>query len=205
MRVVIAGGHGGAGLELAGRLVDRGDSVVVLVPEDRFTERVRATGAHAAVLGPRGLLESLPGADALVFTGGTTRGPSERPGSVVYAEGAAAVGVRRYVVLSTAVPVARPDDTPERIAYLRARAESEAELTRHDLDWTVVRAGRMTDAPATGLVTVGDVADVRAGEVPRADVAEVLAELVRGGWGARREVGVGAGSVPVAAAVRALG
>ena len=144
MRVVIVGGHSGAGLELAGLLAARGNAVVGLVPADRHKAVVRASGARAAVIEPRSLVETLPGADAIVFAGGTTLGPAERPAALVFADGAAAVGVRRYVVLSTLAPGPRPDDTPERTEYLRARAETEAEVARSDLEWTIVRAGRMT-------------------------------------------------------------
>jgi uncharacterized protein YbjT (DUF2867 family) len=45
-----------------------------------------------------------------------------------------------------------------------------------DLRWTVVRPGRLTDDPGTGLVQVGT---LPGGAVPRADVAAVLAEALR--------------------------
>lgn len=201
MRVVIAGGHSGAGLRLASLLSARGDAVIALVPSDRHRADVRAHGARPVVLDSRGLVETLPGADAVVFTGGTTLGPTERPAALAFADGVGALGIRRYVLLSTMAGAARADDSPERAEYLRTKAETEAEIACRDLDWTIVRAGRMTDDPGSGLVELGG--GVTEGEVPRADVAAVLAALVAGPWCVRRTVGLVGGSTPVDDAVRA--
>ena len=52
--------------------------------------------------------------------------------------------------------------------YLRAKKAADDDLRSRDLDWTVVRPGRLTDDPATGRVQVGSLSR---GSVTRADVA----------------------------------
>ena len=71
-------------------------------------------------------------------------------------------------------------------------------LPRSGLDTTVLRPGRLTDEPGTGLVTLGSRLDL--GDVPRDDVAAVLAELLATGTIAGVVELVG-GSTPVAQAV----
>jgi uncharacterized protein YbjT (DUF2867 family) len=56
--------------------------------------------------------------------------------------------------------------------YLRAKKAADDDLRARDLDWTVVRPGRLTDGTPSGRVQVGT---LPRGEIPRADVASVLA------------------------------
>ena len=55
-----------------------------------------------------------------------------------------------------------------------------AEVRATDLDWTVVRAPRLTDGEGTGSYRAGDVSLGFAG-VARADVARFLLDVIEGG------------------------
>ena len=57
--------------------------------------------------------------------------------------------------------------------YLRAKAGADEALRESGLEYTIVRPGGLTDEPPTGSVAVGERLD--RGEIPRADVAAVLA------------------------------
>jgi len=64
--------------------------------------------------------------------------------------------------------------------YLQAKLRAEDEiLPRPGLDTTIVRPGRLTDDPGTGRITLGH--GIEFGDVPRDDVAAVLAEILRAG------------------------
>jgi hypothetical protein len=53
----------------------------------------------------------------------------------------------------------------------------EAQLRASDVDWTIVRPGRLTNGPATGLVrALTNLAGVTAGKVSRKDVAAFIIE-----------------------------
>jgi uncharacterized protein YbjT (DUF2867 family) len=60
--------------------------------------------------------------------------------------------------------------------YLRMKAEADAALRASPLEWTIVRPGRLTDDPATGSVLAGR--DLEREDIPRADVAQVLAAVL---------------------------
>jgi hypothetical protein len=66
---------------------------------------------------------------------------------------------------------------------------------------TIVRPGRLTDDPGTGLVTLEH--GVPYGEIPRDDVAAVLAEILRTGK-TGEVVELVSGPTPVEQAVAAL-
>jgi uncharacterized protein YbjT (DUF2867 family) len=57
---------------------------------------------------------------------------------------------------------------------LRAKNEAEAELRTSGVRHTILRAGAMTDDPATGDVLVGEGGATVSGSIPRADVARLM-------------------------------
>ncbi len=125
------------------------------------------------------------GCDTVVFAaGGGPDGNIERKrtvdleGSLKSIEGARNAGIRRFVQVSAIdVDNPLPDDTGDVWrAYVEAKRDADAALRASDLDWTIIRPGRLTDDPATGLVALG--ADVARGDVTRADVAAVVAAVV---------------------------
>jgi uncharacterized protein YbjT (DUF2867 family) len=188
VRVVIAGGHGKIALLLEKVLAARGDSPVGIVRNPDHVADVEATGAEAVVLDLEkadvaALAEVVEGADAVVFAagGGPDSGAArketvDRGAAVLLADAAEQAGVRRYVIVSSmGTDQADPDSDDVFQVYLRAKQAADDDLRSRDLDWTVVRPGRLTDEPAGGRVQVGT---LDRGAVPRADVAAVLAEVL---------------------------
>ena len=99
-------------------------------------------------------------------------------GSLKSIEGARLAGIRRFVQVSAiSVDDPLPDDTGEVWrAYVEAKRDADAALRASDLDWTIIRPGRLTDDPATGRVALGS--GCARGDIPRADVAAVLAAVL---------------------------
>lgn len=153
----------------------------------------------------------LRGADAAVFAAGAGPGSGaarkdtvDRAAAELFAEAAARAGVRRLLVVSAmGVDQEPPTDTdPVFAAYLRAKGAADATIrARTDLDWTILRPGRLTDEPATGKVNLGR----RTGrsEVTREDVAAVLLALLDKPLTAGHVLELVNGETPVAEAVDA--
>jgi nucleoside-diphosphate-sugar epimerase len=169
---VIAGGHGQIAMRLAKLLSERGDSPVGIVRNPGHTEDLRALGADAVVCD----LESAPvdevashldRADAVVFAAGAG------PGSGM----ARKETVDRGAAVLCADGEPPPDADPVFAAYLRAKGAADAYLTsRAGLDWTILRPGRLTNEPGSGLVRLA--VHTGRGTVPRDDVAAVLLALL---------------------------
>ena len=70
------------------------------------------------------------------------------------ADAAGRAGVRRFVQVSSmgAGQPPRPGTGEVRAACITAKTAAEADLRARDLDWTIVRPGGLTDAPATGRI-----------------------------------------------------
>jgi uncharacterized protein YbjT (DUF2867 family) len=186
MRVVIAGGHGQIALLLSRLLAERGDVPVGIVRNPAHVDDLKAIGADAVVLdleraSVAQVSEVLTGADAVVFAAGAGPGSGaarkdtvDHAAAVLVAQAAEAAGVRRFVQIS-GMGLDRAEDPgmePVFAAYLRAKDAAERDLRTRDLDWTILRPGRLTNAAATGRVNVAE--SVPRGAVSRADVAAVV-------------------------------
>ena len=214
MRIVIAGGHGKIALILERLLTDRGDQAVGLIRNQAHVADVQQAGAEAVVCDLEAaaagdVARLLSGADGVVFAAGAGPGSGalrkdsvDRAASVLLADAAERAGVRRFVQVSSmgAGQPPRPGSDEVWAAYIAAKTAAEADLRSRDLDWTILRPGGLTDAPATGRVRLA-VPPVPRGTVPRADVAAVIAALLGepGTW--RQTLELVSGDSPVAAAV----
>ena len=97
-----------------------------------------------------------------------------------------------------------PTAAPEQMRpYLDAKAEADRRLADSGLDWTIVRPGRLTDSSGTGRVTVTTDMSAR-GEVPREDVARVLAAALGNPGTIQKTFVVVGGDTPVDEALAAL-
>jgi uncharacterized protein YbjT (DUF2867 family) len=61
-------------------------------------------------------------------------------------------------------------------AYIEAKRAADEALRASQLDWTILRPGWLSDDPATQRVVIGR--DVPEGDIPRADVAAVIAAVL---------------------------
>ncbi|MCX4391042.1 SDR family oxidoreductase [Micromonospora peucetia] len=191
MRVVTAGGHGKIAQLTHRELAGRGDTAVGLIRNPDHAAALRAAGAHPVVadlehVGVDELADHLHGADAVLFAAGAGPGSGaarkdtvDRAAAVLLADAAERADVRRYLLLSSVgVEGEAPAGTDEVFAaYLRAKKAAEDDLTGRDLDWTILRPGRLTDDPPTGRITLTRHAPAGAA-VTRTDVARVLVALL---------------------------
>ena len=173
---------------LARLLVARGDTVFGLIRKHEHVDDLRADGTEPVLIdleaaGPDEIAEAIKGTDAVVFAAGAGPGSGaerkltvDRDGAVKLLEAAVSAGVPRYVIVSSVGAESPPDDDDVFSVYLRAKAEADAALMASDRDWTVVRPGSLTDSPGTGRVRVQR--DPVRDQVPRDDVAAVLAAVL---------------------------
>lgn len=216
MRTVIAGGAGQIATRIERLLRSRGDTPVGLIRGPQKADLVREAGAEpqvcdlesATVEEVAGLLR---GADAAVFAAGAGPGSGvarketvDRAAAELFADAAARAGVRRLLVVSAMGVDEEPatDMDPVFATYLKAKGAADAAIrARTDLDWTILRPGRLTDEPGTGQVNLG----THTGhlEVTRDDVAAVLVALLDEPRSAGHTLELVNGQTPVTEAVSA--
>ena len=218
-RIVIAGGHGQIAQHLTQVLTAHGDRAVSLIRNSDHVDAVTALGALPQVIDLASasgdeLAAVLADADAVVFAAGAgpNSGPErkdtvDRAGAVLLADAAEKAGVRRYVLISSfgaGEPVADDLDAGWK-AYIEAKTAAEDNVSaRSGLDWTILRPGKLTDEDPTGSVALTE-PPLDPGEVTRADVAAVIAQLIETGSAVRKTLMLTSGPTSIVDAVDALG
>ncbi|HEX6116780.1 MAG TPA: SDR family oxidoreductase [Solirubrobacterales bacterium] len=213
MEVVVAGGHGKIAMLLHPLLAERGDSVRALIRNPDHAGDVRAAGAEPVVFDLEAEGDATPatrGADAIVFAAGAGPGSGvERKWTVDYGAAAKLIdaarrtGTDRYVIVSSI----GADDPPAEGGdvfgeYLRAKGKADSELAAAGLAHTIVRPGMLTDDQPTGRVKAAP--KVGRAEIPRADVAAVLAACLHLPETVGKAFTLVSGETPIEEALRAL-
>jgi uncharacterized protein YbjT (DUF2867 family) len=214
MRIVIAGGHGQIARQFGRLVAQAGHDPVGLVRNPEHVPDLEGDGVEAVLVDLEDtdvgeLTEVVQGADAVVFAaGGGPDGNAARKetvdkgAAIMLADAAEAAGVRRYLMVSAmGTDGADPDSDDVFQVYLRAKQAADDDVRSRDLDWTVVKPGRLTDDVPTGQVQVGE---LDRGSVTRGDVAHVLAEALEADNTIGKTFDLLNGDVPVAEAVGKL-
>jgi uncharacterized protein YbjT (DUF2867 family) len=212
MDVVIAGGHGKIALRLLRLLTDRGDRARGLIRNPAHAADLEAVGAEPVLCDLEqddDVARHVEGADAVVFAAGA--GPGSGParkrtmdlgGAVKLIDAARANGIARYVMVSS-MGAGQPECASEAMRpYIEAKAEADERLVASGLDHTIVRPGRLTDAPGTGRVRAG--LDIGTGEVTRDDVAATLLAVLAADNTVGKIFDLLDGETPIEEAVRSL-
>lgn len=196
MRIAIIGGHGKIAL-LLGPLLSGHEVTGVIRNPDQASD-LEAAGLHPAVadvetMSTQQLTELLQGQDLVVWSAGAGGGSPERTyavdrdAAIRSMDAAQEAGVGRYLMVSylgAGLEHGVPQDNPF-YAYAQAKAEADEHLRRSQLDWTIIAPGHLGTGDPTGRIEVlGDgtgprqIEGTEGRDVPRADVAGVLAAAI---------------------------
>jgi nucleoside-diphosphate-sugar epimerase len=158
MIVLVAGANGRVGGLLVALLLGRGHAVRGLVRAQEEARALEEIGATAAVGDLRGDIEwAVDRCDAAIFAAGARHradlGPVDAAGAAKLAEAADRFDLSRFVLCS-AVGAGAPQRREGPVGeFLAAKHHAEQRVARLDMPWTILRFGRLTDAPGTGRIS----------------------------------------------------
>jgi nucleoside-diphosphate-sugar epimerase len=214
MVVAIAGAHGKIAMRLARLLADREDDVIGLIRNPDQIADVNRQEASAVVCdleqaSIEEIAHAIVGTDAAVFAAGAGPGSGaerklsmDRDGAIKFLQAATEAGVPRFVIVSAVGAEAPPPGEDTFSVYVRAKAEADQAVQASDRQWTIVRPGRLTDDPGTGRVRI-ESTPFR-GQVPRDDVAAVVAWLVHDARFSQRVLYINSGEDPAEQALEMI-
>jgi uncharacterized protein YbjT (DUF2867 family) len=210
MNISILGGHGSIAMLLHPILTEQGHQVRGLIRKEEQADDLKEVGAEPVICDAEkedSIAGAVGDADLVVFAAGAGPGSGaarkwtvDRDGAIKLMEAAKTNGINRYVMISamgTTGDISHENEVFE--TYLKAKAEADEALLHSGLDYTIVRPGRLTDEQGTGHVRLAP--EVPRGEIPRADVAAVLADVIGSPDTAEVEFEVTSGEQPIAKAV----
>lgn len=182
MHVFIAGANGQIGQHLLQEMANSDHEARALIRHPDQGPDLQQLGATETVVGDleHDCSEAMRGCDAVIFTAGS--GPHTGPdktidvdqdGAIRLVDTARAMGIKRFIMVST-MRAEEPDKGPEKLQhYLRAKHNADEHLKKSGLNYTIVRPGRLTDEDGSRKVALSARLE-EFGEIPRQDVARVL-------------------------------
>jgi uncharacterized protein YbjT (DUF2867 family) len=210
-RILVIGGHGKVALLLESLLVARRDTVTAVIRDAAQEADVSATGATPLVadiehLDTDQLANIISGNDAVVWSAGAGGGSPERTyavdrdAAIRSVDAAAAVGVRRYVMVSYFGAGADHGVAADSsfFPYAEAKTAADTHVRASGLDWTIIAPSTLTLDEPTGRV---DVAATASGSVSRGDVAAVVAAALADDSTVGKTIRFNSGEVPISEAI----
>lgn len=188
MHVLIAGANGQIGQHLLEEMADSQHEARALIRDAEQGPELQALGATESVVGDLegDCSEALRGCDSVVFTAGS--GPHTGPektidvdqnGAIRLIDTAKAMGIKHFIMVSS-MRAEEPEKGPEKLRhYLQAKHNADEHLRASGLAYTIVRPGKLSNEPGTGMVTVGE--KLEFGEIPREDVAKAILAVIDAG------------------------
>ncbi len=184
MKITVVGAHGSIAMLLHPMLIEAGHSVRGIIRKEEQAEDLRELGVEPVVADvekQEDISKAVGNADAVLFAAGAGPGSGaarkwtvDRDGAIKLMEACHKNGINRYVIIS-AMGLDTPRGSEVFQVYQKAKAEADEALRHSGLDYTIVKPGRLTDEQGTGKVSVGN--ELKRGEIPREDVAAVLANV----------------------------
>lgn len=212
--VFIIGATGGVGRRLGPLLVQSGHKVIGLHRKPEQAAGLTEAGVvpvqgDIIAIDPSELAEAAAGADVIVFSAGAAGSGLDRTtaidgdGPIKTIEAAKLLGITRLYLVS-AFPEARrqaaPVDGFEH--YMAEKKRADAAVAASDLDWVILRPGRLLDAEGDGTATMGPA--IINDSVARGTVARTLHALIDQPSVRRQIVELTDGPTPIEEAVAAL-
>lgn len=208
MDITIVGGHGSIGMLMLPILKSMGHQVRGIIRKEEQAKDLREVGAEPVVCDieeHEDISEAVGQADVVLFAAGAGPGSGaerkftvDRDGAIKLIEASKKNGISRYVMIS-AMGLDEPRGNEVFRAYLKAKAEADETLIKSGLEYTIIKPGRLTDEPGSGKVALAQ--ELPRGEVPREDVAQVLAEVLDSPQTAGLVLDLTSGDTPISIAL----
>lgn len=209
MKISIVGGHGNIAMLLHPILKEKGHQVRGIIRKEEQADELREAGAEPVVCDieeQADISDAVGDADAVVFAAGAGPGSGaerkwtvDRDGAIKLMQAAITNGIKRYVMIS-AMGTDNPRGNDVFKTYLQAKEEADEALRNSGLAYTIIKPGRLTDESGNGKVSLAN--ELEKGEIPRADVAAVLAEILETPEAAGCQFDLVSGNTPIPEAVK---
>ncbi|WP_440904244.1 SDR family oxidoreductase [Catenovulum sp. SX2] len=191
MKTLIIGGNGKIGKKLVAECNKLGMDIRVMVRNTEQYDYFTALGIEAVLGDLEGdISQAFTGCEQVIFTAGSGSGTTPHKtllvdlwGSIRAVDESVKQGIERFIMVSS-LKADQPLRGPEKIRhYLVARNLADDRLIRSNLNYTLLRPGRLLDSEGTGLITSEfDWADSNNAQsvISRDDVVSVILQVMQG-------------------------
>lgn len=187
MRVLVIGANGKIGRKLVDRLLSSHHEPVAMVRQKEQTTRFHELGAKTVLADlEEDIDHAFKDIDAVVFTAGsgghTGKDKTElvdRMGAIKAIDEAVKHNVKRFIMVSAFGADYDPQEWSEGMAhYYQAKSVADKYLMNTDLDYTILKPGRLTDEIPEERIEIAEKTEQRGGSITRSDVAETIKQIL---------------------------
>ena len=213
MNILIIGANGQIGQKLVKKLKNTSDQPVAMVRDQQQKADLEAKGI-SAVFGDleKDFDHAFDGVNAVVFTAGSGghTGPDkthlvDRIGAKKAIDLAVKNKVDRFIMVSALGADYSPSEWPDSMKhYYEAKADADKHLMQSQLNYTILKPGRLTNEEATNNISIGEKIDKEANSITRTDVATVIQKIVNVASSYGKSYELLNGPTPIDAAIEAL-
>lgn len=182
MNVLIVGANGITGHHIVRHMMDSDHNPIAMIRDKNEALQLQKMGAQVIVADlEQDISHAFENVDAVIFAAGAGAGSTEHKTNMIDRDGAIKMiheaekrSLKKFVMLS-AIGADVPDQADEVMkVYMQAKHDADKALKRSNLDYTIVRAGKLSNDEGTQAVKLGEHISASGQEVPRDDVALVL-------------------------------
>ncbi|MBY7142221.1 SDR family oxidoreductase [Virgibacillus sp. NKC19-3] len=216
MEILVVGANGQIGKHLV-KLIQKNDNLQAkaMIRNEEQASFFKDLGAELSIVDLEqdvdAITNAAKGVDAVVFTAGSGGHTGkdktmmvDLDGAVKTIEAAKNANVKRFIMISSfdtrreAIQTASSSFAP----YVAAKHYADEWLRNSNLDYTIIHPGLLTNDEGTGQVELGS--NVERGEVPREDIASVIASSLENDTTIGKEFQVVSGTKSIKEALNAL-
>ena len=187
MNILIAGANGTTGRQLVEKLSETKEHRVYgMIRKEEQVQTIRELGGEPILKDlEKDVTDAVKNMDAVIFAAGSgpKTGPDktiavDRDGAIKLIDAAKKHGVKRFVILSS-IGADNPEIGGDSMKhYLEAKHDADEHLIESGLTYTIIRPVALINDAGTGKIKADAKVDHEGTSIPRADVAEVLAQTV---------------------------
>ncbi|GAB3056268.1 SDR family oxidoreductase [Salinicoccus sesuvii] len=184
MKVLVIGANGQVGHQAVEKIKEKGHEPIAMVRKEEQQGQFEDKGI-STVLGDleKDFSHAFEGVDSVVFAAGSGGDTDtdmtviiDQEGAIESVDNAQQADVKHFVLLSS-MGADDPKNADQIKAYMYAKHRADEYLKASGLDYTILRPGMLTNDAGTGKVKLFE-GGTEVAEIPREDVASVLAHIV---------------------------
>lgn len=187
MKVLVIGANGQIGTKVVDKLLDSKHTPVAMVRKEADIPKFKEKGAEVVLADLEEEIDhAFDGIDAVVFTAGSGAHTGkdktdlvDRKGAIKAIDKAAEYGADRFIMVSAFGADFDPSEWSDSMAhYYSAKSDADDHLMESDLDYTILKPGRLTNESGKDRIDIGKRIEKRGGSIPREDVATTIVQII---------------------------
>jgi len=187
MKVLVIGANGQIGTQVVDKLLESKHEPLAMVRKQSDIAKFEEKGSAVVLADLEGEINhAFDKVDAVVFTAGSGAHTGkdktdlvDRKGAIKAIDEAEANNVNRFIMVSAFGADLNAEEWPDSMKhYYEAKSDADEHLKNSNLQYTILKPGRLTNESGNNSISIGKRIEQRRGSIPREDVATTIVNIL---------------------------